>query len=114
MRGQARPGRAAHEKCSRVLELAGASMAGDVEEGLSDPAPFSRRRMRSEGLHAVEGVDCGGLRRVFDRLFGDIDLSRSLYRRQLLLPILPILPIGITYCTLSLPAHPLVGYASFK
>lgn len=72
-------------------------MAGDVEEGLSDPAPFSRRRMRSEGLHAVEGVDCGGLRRVFDRLFGDIDLSRSLYRRQLLLPILPtlvpILPI---------------------
>lgn len=95
MRGQARPGRAAHEKCSRVLELAGASMAGDVEEGLSDPAPFSRRRMRSEGLHAVEGVDCGGLRRVFDRLFGDIDLSRSLYRRQLLLPILqvPILPI---------------------
>lgn len=95
MRGQARPGRAAHEKCSRVRELAGASMAGDVEEGLSDPAPFSRRRMRSEGLHAVEGVDCGGLRRVFDRLFGDIDLSRSLYRRQLLLPILqvPILPI---------------------
>lgn len=93
MRGQARPGRAADEKCSRVLELAGASMAGDVEEGLSDPAPFSRRRMRSEGLHAVEGVDCGGLRRVFDRLFGDIDLSRSLYRRQLLLPILPILPI---------------------
>lgn len=79
MRGQARPGRAAHEKCSRVLELAGASMAGDVEEGLSDPAPFSRRRMRSEGLHAVEGVDCGGLRRLFDRLFGDIDLSRSLY-----------------------------------
>lgn len=54
-------------------------MAGDVEEGHSDPAPFSRRRMRSEGLHAVEGVDCGGLRRVFDRLFGDIDLSRSLY-----------------------------------
>lgn len=91
MRGQARPGRAAHEKCSRVRELAGASMAGDVEEGLSDPAPFSRRRMRSEGLHAVER--CGGLRRVFDRLFGDIDLSRSLYRRQLLLPILPILPI---------------------
>lgn len=60
MRGQARPGRAAHEKCSRVLELAGASMAGDVEEGLSDPAQFSRRRMRSEGLHAVEGVEVSG------------------------------------------------------
>lgn len=35
-------------------------MAGDVEEGLSDPAPFSRRRMRSEGLHAVEGVEVSG------------------------------------------------------
>lgn len=112
MRGQARPGRAAHEKCSRVLELAGASMAGDVEEGLSDPAPFSRRRMRSEGLHAVEGVDCGGLRRVFDRLFGDIDLSRSLYRRRLLGGTAHT--AHTTYCTLSLPAHPLVGYASFK
>lgn len=110
MRGQARPGRAAHEKCSRVLELAGASMAGDVEEGLSDPAPFSRRRMRSEGLHAVEGVDCGGLRRVFDRLFGDIDLALP----ETTPTAHTTHTAHITYCTLSLPAHPLVGYASFK
>lgn len=85
-------------------------MAGDVEEGLSDPAPFSRRRMRSEGLHAVEGVDCGGLRRVFDRLFGDIDLALP----ETTPTAHTTHTAHITYCTLSLPAHPLVGYASFK
>lgn len=61
---------------------------------------------------ATCGRRWGGLRRVFDRLFGDIDLSRSLY---LLPETTPTAHTAhITYCTLSLPAHPLVGYASFK
>lgn len=67
-------------------------MAGDVEEGLSDPAPFSRRRMRSEGLHAVEGVELsGGCSTDFSEISTFRARSTS-YRRRLLLPILPILP----------------------